>query len=277
MNHNIFPKIAIISDLTGFGRCALAEQIPLISHFGIQCCSVPTAILSNHSAYDSFFVKDFTKDLGPYFGEWGKLGLKFDGVLTGFYDSPEQIDTVMNFIRDFSKEDAKVIVDPIMGGHGKVYQSIGAGVCEKMRELVAVADLITPNWTELCLLMEETYEEHPSRERLRRLCAALKQQMKENSKIVVTGIQRGLWIENYIYEDEEHSSIVKKRVAGETRCGTGDIFSAILAAGMLRSEDVNQSVKKAADFIAQCIAESDKVGIPKTDGVCFELLLRKLK
>lgn len=276
VNHNRYPKIAIISDLTGFGRCALAEQIPVISHFGIQCCSVPTAILSNHSAYESFYAKDFTKELGNYLAEWDKLGLLFDGVLTGFCGSLEQMDGMLHFIQHFTKEDAAIIVDPIMGDHGRKYTSISDDVCERMEELVFLADVITPNWTELCMLTGAGYEVCPTRERIGALCEKLMCRMKKDAKIVVTGVQRGSWIENYIFEQNKGFKVVKKRLARENRCGTGDLFSAIVAAGVLSGMELETSVKKAADFIGRCIEASDQLGIPKTDGVCFERFLKKL-
>ena len=44
-------KCAVVNDLSGFGRCSLTVAIPVISALGIQTCPVPTAILSNHTAY----------------------------------------------------------------------------------------------------------------------------------------------------------------------------------------------------------------------------------
>ena len=48
-------KIAAINDLTGYGRCALTVSMPVISHMKIQCCPVPTSILSNHTGYEEYF------------------------------------------------------------------------------------------------------------------------------------------------------------------------------------------------------------------------------
>ena len=44
-------KIAVINDLSGYGRCSLTVAIPVLSAMGIQCCPVPTAILSNHTEF----------------------------------------------------------------------------------------------------------------------------------------------------------------------------------------------------------------------------------
>lgn len=275
MNHNVFNKIAVINDMTGFGRCALAVEIPIISHMGIQCCPVPTSIFSNHTAYPSFFFQDYTDYMEVYTAEWKKLGLKFDGILTGFYGSARQIDMVARFIDEFSKEDTIVIVDPIMGDNGVTYATYTSDMCGKMRELARKADIITPNMTELCILAEEPYSEDYGYDFIKKMCERLMVELKSHCKIVVTGINRGNFLVNYIYQDGE-TKLVRKKCVGDTRCGTGDVFASIIAADAVHGVELGESVKRAADFVSACIQESDRYEIPKTDGVCFEKLLHKL-
>lgn len=275
VNHNVFNKIAVINDMTGFGRCALAVEMPIISHMGIQCCPVPTSIFSNHTAYDSFFFQDYTEYMEAYTAEWKKLGLKFDGILTGFHGSAKQIDMVERFIEEFSDEKTMVIVDPIMGDNGKKYSTYNSQMCEKMKELTTKADILTPNLTELCILAGENYEEGYDYECIGKMCEKLSKSLKTNCRIVVTGIKRGNTLVNYIYSNGK-AELVQNECAGDTRCGTGDVFAAIIAADAVRGVPLKDSVRRAADFVSACIQESDKYEIPKTDGVCFEKLLHRL-
>lgn len=276
VNHNVFHKIALLNDMTGFGRCSITVEMPIISHMGIQCCPIPTGIFSNHSAYSSFFFQDYTDYMEPYVAEWKKLNLKFDGILTGFYGSARQINLVEAFIDEFSEKNTVVIVDPIMGDNGVTYSTYTKQMCEKMRELTGRADIITPNLTELCILTGTEYREDHGYDVIGKMCKELSGSLKKNAKIVVTGIKRGTYLANYIYENGE-AAIVRKKSAGDTRCGTGDVFSSIVAADAVRGTELQKSVKKAADFISDCIKESDKYGIPKTDGVCFERILHRLR
>lgn len=275
MNHNVFHKIAVINDMTGFGRCAIAVEMPIISHLGIQCCPVPTAIFSNHTGYPSFFFQDYTDAMEAYTAEWKKLGLTFEGILTGFYGSARQIDMVKRFIAEFSKKDTVVIVDPIMGDDGKTYATYDRAMCDKMKELAQLADILTPNLTELCILAEEVYREDYEYDAIEAMCRKLSGKLKSHCRIVVTGIRRGSFLVNYIYHDGKAEKI-RKKCAGDTRCGTGDVFSSIIAADAVRGITIEESVKRAADFVSRCIQESDRYGIPKTDGVCFEKLLSTL-
>ncbi len=113
MSHNHQKKIAVINDLSGFGRCSIAVALPLISHLGIQCCPLPTAIFSDHTGFDSFYVKDFTDSMAPYMAEWKKLDLEFEGILTGFLGSVRQIELVEQFLKEFTTQRTTVIVDPV--------------------------------------------------------------------------------------------------------------------------------------------------------------------
>lgn len=274
--HNVFKKIAVINDLTGFGRCSLTVELPIISKLGVQCCPVPTSVLSNHSAYDSFYFADFTDSFTPYVREWKKLSLKFDGILTGFYGSARQIELVENFITDFSTDSTIVIVDPIMGDNGRLYSTYTDDMCRRMAGLAGYADIITPNLTELCILTDTPLMGKYDDRDIGNMCIKLSGKLKDNARIVVTGIKRGSFIENFVYENGR-TYIIKKKTAGDTRCGTGDVFAAILAADAVNGVEFTESVRKAAAFVSKCIKASDEHGIPKNDGVCFEEILNELK
>ena len=46
VSHNNQKKIAAINDYSGFGRCSIAVELPVISAMKIQCCPMPTSIFS---------------------------------------------------------------------------------------------------------------------------------------------------------------------------------------------------------------------------------------
>lgn len=96
-SHNNQKKIALINDLSGFGKCSITVELPIISAMGVQCCPMPTSIFSNHTGYESFFFEDYTDKMEPYFKEWKKLDLQFEGICTGFLASARQIEIVEAF------------------------------------------------------------------------------------------------------------------------------------------------------------------------------------
>ena len=189
-------KIAVINDISGFGRCSVTVTLPILSYLGVQCCPVPTAILSNHMGFPNYYIDDYTDRMRVYIENWGKLGLRFEGIMTGFLGSAEQIDIVKGFIRDFSKEDTLVIVDPVMGDHGKIYATYTEEMCTQMKKLVALSDITTPNLTEACKLSDVPYKAMGWRKR-ELYAMAEKISSFGPSKVVITGILQGGFIANY--------------------------------------------------------------------------------
>ena len=273
-------RIAIINDFTGFGRCSLAVEIPVIATLGVECCPLPTSILSNHTAFSSWFLDDYTEKMLPYIKEWKKLGVSFDGILTGFLGSERQIAIVKQIIEEFPKRNGKktlVIVDPIMGDHGKPYATYTKEMCRQIRQLVEVADIVTPNLTEACILTETPYKE--SGWRLQELSKIAVQLCEMGAKqVVISGITMGQSIGNILCErGKEEIKLLRSKRVGTERCGTGDIFSSILAADAVNGVRLEDSVKKAMKFVKECIILTEQLSIPETNGVCFEYLLKKLK
>lgn len=269
-------KIAAINDLSGYGRCALTVAIPVISHMRIQCCPVPTSILSNHTGYSEYFFDDYSDRLPSYIAMWKKLNLHFDGIMSGFLGSKEQIGIVEDFIGQFAAEGTRVIVDPVMGDHGKIADTYTEEMCREMRRLVSLADIITPNLTEACRLTDTPYRESGWKEK-ELLAMAEKLSEMGPKQIVVTGIPQGQLIANFVYEKGTKPCMIRTYRAGDERCGTGDLFAAVVAADAVNGVPFRESVRKASVFVRKCMAKSIERGIDRKNGVCFEELLHTLK
>ena len=276
MKHFKQKKIALVNDITGFGRCSIAVALPIISALKVQCCFLPTAILSNHTGFNNFFFEDYTPKMREYISNWEKINLSFDGICTGFLGSSEQIDIVMEFLEKFKTKDNLTIIDPVMGDYGKLYCTYTDEMCSKMQHLVKFADVLTPNLTELCRLLDINYPSNtPTHEELYSLCKNLSQ--RGPSKIVITGLQRNDYIENFIFEKNKPYNIVKVKKVGVDRSGTGDVFTSIVSASLVKNEDFTSSVQKAADFISKALTYAEKINLPNNYGLCFEEFLTELK
>jgi len=273
--HNHQLKIASINDISGFGRCSIAAALPLISKLGVQCCPLPTAVFSNHTGFDSFYFYDFTDHMRSYMAQWKKLDLHFEGIMSGFLGSARQIDIVRDFLEMFNDDKAIVIIDPVMGDYGRLYSTYNDDMCRQMKRLVGYADILTPNTTEACMLTDTEYKDDFSEREL--LCMARRLSEQGPGKVVITGIDRGKWVENYCYESDGHEHVQRTLKVATQRSGTGDVFSAIVAAGAVKNVPFVDSVETAAEFIRICLLRSEELGIPVTDGVCFEEVIDKLR
>lgn len=278
-------KIAVIQDLAGIGRCSLTVALPIISAMKVQCCPVITSILSNHTGFSHCYSDDYTDKMPEYIRHWKRLGVEFDGIYSGYLSSKKQLDIVMDFFQYFSKNNPVIIIDPIMGDHGKLYQNFDEEMCQGMKQLVRQASFITPNLTEACKLANVPYKEKWTREELFSLADRLHELGPK--KIVITGIKQGRFISNLLSEtmdkeQENNAVLVKKKLmrsrhVGVDRPGTGDIFTSILAAGAVQNHDLETDIKKAVRFIQKCLERSEQLNIPVQEGVCFEELLTTLK
>lgn len=273
IHHNRQKKLAVINDFCGFGRCSIAAALPVISAMHVQCCPLPTAVFSDHTGFESFYRVDFTEHMTPYSAEWEKLSIQFDGIATGYLGSARQIDLVKDFLTRFKTEKTKVLVDPVMGDYGSLYPSFSEELAGRMHELLSYADLLTPNLTEACILAGASFREDFSQQELEALCETLSE--SGPSSIVVSGIHLGDEIGNFVWSDGKSELLTTKRV-GPCRSGTGDVFSAILAADLVNGVPLKASVQKAADFISKTMAYTQKLGVPETDGICFEQYLWEL-
>lgn len=283
------PRLAMINDIAGFGRCSTTVSLPVISVMKVQVCPVPTSVLSNHLGFPLCHFDDYTSHMRDYIKVWNELGLTFDGLYCGFLGNEEQINIVREFVEMFRPP--LFLLDPVMGDHGRAYSSITETHVQKMKDLLPLADIITPNITEACLLTGTPWKDGEwTMQELSGLCERLADICQQESvtsgeastgttaigaSIVITGIRQGDSLVNFLWDDGVYTT-VSTPIAGASRPGTGDIFASILAADAVRGETLLSSVQKAANFVGLCIAGSEKAGTPVQEGVVFEKYLAAL-
>lgn len=276
------PRLAMINSFAGFGRISTTVSLPVISVLQVQVCPVPTTVLSNHLDFPSCYLQDYTAHMSEHLHVWEQLNLNFDGLYCGFLGSVEQIAIVKEFLDSPIMKDHNAhpifLLDPVMGDNGKAYSTITAEHCNKMKELAAIADILTPNITEACLLTDTPYREDSwTDSELAQICHKLANlgEVGSSKQIVITGIKSHNRFLNYIWENGSPSTYCTE-ITGAARHGTGDMFASILAADALHQVPFASSVKKAADFIALCIQGSEEARLPVSEGVIFEKYLNRL-
>ena len=271
-------RLALINDFTGFGRCSVTIELPILSALKIQVCPLPTAILSVHTGFDNYFLDDFTDRMNAYIDSWRQNKLMFDAVATGFLGSADQIEIVKNFIE---QSDAQIMIDPVMGDHGKIYASYTKKMCVEMRGLLSSADLVTPNLTEACELLGVPYPADGiiSDSKLATLAANIAARTR-GRRVVITGVtldfDDGTSIANFVHDRGKINLVTVKRL-GLDRSGTGDAFFAVLAGYLLNGSDLVDAVRKAADFVSRCIEYAERLELPWNHGLPFEEFLTTLE
>ena len=78
-------RVAAIHDVSGIGKCSLTVAVPVLSAAGIEAAVMPTAVLSTHTGdIKGFTYRDLTSDMPAIAAHWKDLGVKFDGIFSGF-------------------------------------------------------------------------------------------------------------------------------------------------------------------------------------------------
>lgn len=266
-------RIAAIHDLSGFGKCSLTVILPILSACGLEACPLVTASLSSHTGgLPGFTHRDLTSDLLPAARQWRQLGLKFDGIYSGFLGSLEQIAVVSEIFDLLSQNDTLIFVDPCMADNGKLYQTYSAEMARNTKALCEKADFILPNLTEAALLLDEPYEpeqyrtEEPISGLLERLAARF------HCGVVLTGVsfseeQTGAaCLEG---PGKEPAFAFSEKIARHYH-GTGDLFASVFIAGVMKGLTVQRSAQIAADFVSAAIARTVQDGTDERYGVNFE-------
>lgn len=265
-------RVVAIHDISCVGKCSLTVALPVVSAAGAECAALPTAVLSTHTGgFTGFTFRDLTADMQPIAAHWKTLSLGFDAIYTGYLGSFEQLALVGAFIADFRREKTLVLVDPVMGDQGKLYQSIAPEFPAGMRALCEKADVIVPNMTEAAFMLEEPYVEPPyARPYVEGLLRRLAQLGPR--QIVLTGVAFNadeLGAATYDAESKETQFVASPRIEGYYH-GTGDVFSSSLLGALLNGFSLERAARVAVDFTVASIRTTRAAQTDVRFGVNFE-------
>jgi len=245
---------------------------------GYQVVPLPTAILSNHTQYPHFSFLDLTGEMEKIIAEWRRLNITFDTFYSGYLASPEQVEIVHNFIKEFKKEDDLVIIDPVLGDNGKLYTGFDNKIVEKMRFLIGSADVITPNLTELSLLLNIPYEEKNTDEELKDYLLRLSDKGPEI--VIITNVP--------VLNEPQKTSVYAYNRKGsrfwKVKCpylpahypGVGDTFTSVITGALMQGDSLPIALERATQFCYQGITATFGYDYDSREGIMLEKVLHNL-
>ena len=287
-------RVLTIQDISCVGKCSLTAAIPVISAMGIEVCPLPTAILSNHTAFSSFSFLDLTDKIPEILNEWKKQGFHFDAIYTGYLGSIKQIDLVHKILDEFAQNDTLVVIDPCMADNGKLYTGFSQDFVQQMAKLCGRANVILPNMTEACFLVNQDYDifTHTNEsitklmEKLLSLGAnhvVLKGVDFSSDKIGVAyysqknnNDSRNLIGKSIIENSIDDMKIYFHHRYDENFHGTGDLFASVVTGALVLKKELKEAVEIACDFIQESIECTLSNPNYNWYGVEFESALKNL-
>lgn len=275
----ISPRVAAVHDLSGFGRVSLTMVIPILSTMGAQVCPLPTAVLSTHTGgFSGYKFIDLTEHLDDYIQHWSSIGIEFDCIYTGYLGSLRQIDIISRFIRQAAIKDQLVVIDPVLGDNGQLYQDFDMNMVGKMRDYIGLAGIITPNLTEAAYLLEKPYPRRIDEKEIKSWLTALADMGPEI--VIITGVP------DFLSEKETYV-LAYNRGDGrfwKVKCsyipahfpGTGDGFTSVVVGSLLQGDSLPIALDRAVQFILSAIRASYGYQYPQREGVLLERVLGNL-
>jgi len=272
-------RVAAIHDLSGFGRSSLSVVIPILSTMGIQVCAVPTAVLSTHTGdFEGYSFVDLTDSMEDFINHWRRLELDFDAIYSGFLGSPRQVEIISRFIDDFARENTLVVVDPVLGDDGRLYETMGTEMVKQMRGLIGKANVITPNFTEAAYLLDKPYNKQVSEGELKEWLLRLAEMGPDI--VIMTSVpdprqSKNTMVMAYNREDGRFWKVSCVYIPANFP-GTGDVFTSVIVGSMLQGDSLPVAMDRGVQFITAAIRASYGFKYPLREGVLLERVLGNL-
>ncbi|MGN0151975.1 MAG: pyridoxamine kinase [Wujia sp.] len=274
-------RILSIQDISCLGKCSLTVALPIISAMGVECCILPTAVLSTHTMFSGFTFKDLTDQIEPITSHWKEAEIGFDALYTGYLGSLEQIDLVMHIFDEFGNDGNQIVVDPVIGDNGKIYPALNIEFANGMKKLCSKADIILPNLTEASLMTGREYRSQYDEAYVKDMLKALAELGARVN--ILTGISLSedkMGIMGYDREKNTFFQYYNRRYPMLCH-GTGDIYASTCVGALMNDKSVEESAAIAVDYIAEIIRLTAEDPAHRTYGVNFEsaipYLLQRLK
>ncbi|MGI6230970.1 MAG: pyridoxamine kinase [Tractidigestivibacter sp.] len=265
------PRVAAVHDLCGYGKCSLGTAIPVLSAAGCDVCPVPTSLFSAHTRFPIFYMHDTTSMLNDYLDAWIKEGVELDAIYSGFLGSAEQVESIKRLYREHPK--ALRIVDPVMGDDGILYPTYTKELCDKTRELVKDADVLTPNLTEAHILTGMDY--HGTDLSDAEVDAYLDAMIEMGAKaVVLKGVMRNDGtLRNFIAgRDFDRVEVAIEQLPYMCH-GTGDLFASAMLGAIMCGKGLRDAVQFASGFVRESMILTRYQPDNVARGVSFESIL----
>ena len=247
-----YRRILTIQDISCVGQCSMTVALPILSACGHETCILPAAVLSTHTGgFGKPVVTNLTDHMDAIWHHWQREGITFDAIYTGYLGSIEAINAASQIFDSLLALDGKIIVDPAMADHGKLYSGFDEAYAKAMTELCLRADIMLPNITEAAMMTGMTYREELDEAYVQTLLEKL-----GGKDVVLTGASFEAGKTGAAIRSRGEVSYYFHDRIGRNFHGTGDIFASAFTGAYMQDKTLQQAVRIAADYTCKCIQKT---------------------
>lgn len=266
-------RLLTIQDISCLGKCSLTVALPIISSIGVECCVIPTAVLSTHTGgFENYTFKDLTGELEPIVRHWDSYNINFDAIYSGYIANAEQLCIIKGIFEHYKQKGSIAIVDPVLGDNGKLYKGFDSNFAEKMRKLCTVADIVIPNVTEASIMLGIPYEKDCELNQEKTESLLHKLSDINDKCIILTGVnfeKESIGAAIFDVKNDKIEYCFARKI-GENFHGSGDIFASVLSGCIVKGYSVKDACQVAVDFVSKCIENTLSGGNSRSYCVNFE-------
>lgn len=252
-------KILLIGDMVGCGRLAVGAQMSVLQPMGHRISNLPTALVSNNFCYRKYALLDTTDYMRESIATWAQLGFVFDVICVGFIASDLQAELLYDFLSEQKGKGAFILVDPIMADGGEFYSGLGEANVHRLSRLIALADLIVPNYTEACYLTQTPFCAEGMDERsAHALLESLKGKCRGSILVTSCSVDGRAHVVGYDVHTDKMLRLPYREVPVNFS-GTGDIFTAMLLGKLLKGKSLEAATQITIEQLSALIDTNQDV------------------
>lgn len=262
-------KILLINELNRNNRDAYLNSVSIVSAFGDRAY---TCIDEN---------------------------IKYDAVITGYIKDSDYILDIREYIADLKLDNNRVLtlIDPCFADSGIKYDGITDNHISNFKKLLELSDIMTPNLTEACMLVNEPYEKYREKyctivyesgnkdktnELSKKIIESIfplleKLRIKKNQITIITGIE--LYnsvltiLDVYDGDHGKRQTTCNYSEKIEDRSGAGEIFNTMFFETSTNGFNLVDSLSASTSFVNNSLRFSRDNNFDKKYGIVFEPIL----
>ncbi|NVY96369.1 bifunctional hydroxymethylpyrimidine kinase/phosphomethylpyrimidine kinase [Lactobacillus sp. DCY120] len=237
-------QFLVAEDWSCLGRISLQTATTIFQIWGLPTTYFPVHLLAAHPGWDPNAPQlDLTAWLEETLTYWHNR--VFKGAYLGYLGSIAVTHLWQQFLEDCS---GLVLLDPAMADHGQLYPGFDEDYVQAQRELLTVADVLTPNLSEAELLLKQSITTDTD---LTAALVSLTRQIR-GDKVIITSVHEGQQIGCAYLEHQQLRKVLHPRNP-HNFTGTGDLFSSLLACLLFSGWQWQQAIVQATALTAEAV------------------------